>query len=150
MRNYTARQIAEWFLAWADEAEDAGVSNLKLQKLLYYAQGHHLGDTGAPLFRDEFQAWSHGPVIPSLYRDFKAYGSASIDADDEVRDDFDWDSYRDIETHLMKIWNTYGQFDAWRLRNMTHRESPWLDTFDDGQRNVLIPKESMRSFFAQV
>ena len=66
MANHTARQITEWFLAWG-EHNDAPLSNLKLQKLLYYAQGHYLGDHAKPLFEDEIEAWVHGPVVRSIY-----------------------------------------------------------------------------------
>lgn len=40
-------------------------------------------------------------------------------------DSFDWDDYRDVEEDLIRVWNTYGQFEAWSLRNRTHREPPW-------------------------
>lgn len=144
---HTARQIADWILAWA-EHNDAPVSNLKMQKLLYYAQGHHLGDYGGPLFSDELQAWAHGPVVPSVYRAFKTSGNEPIDPDETLREDFDWDDYRDVEDHLMKVWNTYGAFEAWSLRERTHREAPWKDAFRDGVRNVVISKDELKTFFA--
>ena len=74
---YSAELIARWFAAWA-EAEDAEVSNLKLQKLLYYAQGHQLAERGTPLFDDEIQAWSHGPVVKDVYHRFKGFGSGNV------------------------------------------------------------------------
>lgn len=145
----SAREISDWLLLWADEeeGEDAGLTNLKLQKLLYYAQGHHLANTGDPLFEDPIQAWAHGPVVPSEYHRLKEYGSGPIDVDAAVRDDFDWDAYRDIEAHLIKTWNTYGKYAAWALREKTHREAPWLEAFDGDTWNPLISKRRMREFF---
>jgi uncharacterized phage-associated protein len=61
---YDALTIAKWFIAWA-EAEEEELSNLKLHKLLYYAQGHYVTDSGAPLFKDDIQAWPHGPCSVS-------------------------------------------------------------------------------------
>ncbi len=70
MTTFRARDIARWFIAWAENV-DAEVSNLKLQKLLYYAQGHRLGATGEPLFSDPIQAWAHGPVVAEVYHAYK-------------------------------------------------------------------------------
>ena len=67
----SAVDVARYFLAQSDD--DAGdiISNLKLQKLLYYAQGVTLALTGKPLFSDPIEAWQHGPVVPSVYRLYK-------------------------------------------------------------------------------
>jgi uncharacterized phage-associated protein len=143
---YGAITIAKWFLAWAEQAEEAGLSNMKLQKLLYYAQGHHLGSTGQPLFTDDLQAWSHGPVVPNVYRSFRDFGGALIDLPED--DDFRWSDVGPGTTEfLMKVWNTYGGFAAWRLRNMTHAEAPWKDNFVDGERFTPISDAALREFF---
>lgn len=144
---HTAQEIADWFLAWAEDAE-AELSNLKLQKLLYYAQGHSLGERGTPLFGDRIEAWAHGPVVPSLYRRFKVYGSGPIEPEAFIPESFDWDDYRDVEDHLIRVWNTYGHFAAWALRNRTHQEAPWLTTFNAAERDAVIPHDRMASFFA--
>lgn len=146
--NYQAMTVAKWFVAWA-EAEDADLSNLKLQKLLYYAQGHHLARTGKPLFRETIEAWSHGPVVPQVYRAFKEFGSADIRLPDS--DAFMWDQI-DAETTdlLISVWNTYGEFAAWRLRNMTHDEAPWKGNFKPHERNLEIPQQDMLNFFHRI
>lgn len=149
MKQYRALDIAEWFLAWAEDA-DADISNLKLQKLLYYAQGHYLARFGRPLFSDEIQAWAHGPVIPDLYHSFKGYGRGPIDSAQVVRRGFSWDDYKDVEQFLMDIWDRYGSLAAWTLREKTHRESPWRDAFEDGVRAKGIPQEGMRTYFSGI
>lgn len=147
MARYSAKTIASWFVAWA-EAEGADLSNLKLQKLLYYAQGHHLALYGEALFGDDIQAWSHGPVVPDIYRAYKHFGSADVQLDDE--DPFRWD---DVDTRttqlLLRVWHTYAQYSAWGLRNKTHEEPPWRDTFRGGIRNLVIPKDAMKQYFQQ-
>ncbi|MFC4854882.1 Panacea domain-containing protein [Actinophytocola glycyrrhizae] len=145
---YNAMTIAKWFIAWAEEEEGADLSNLKLQKLLYYAQGHHLAATGTPLFGEEIQAWSHGPVVPAVYHEFKHYGSHDVTL--EPDDPFVFDEV-DEETaeFLSKVWNTYGGYAAWRLRNMTHDERPWKDHFS-GHRSVVIPKSELQQYFKSV
>jgi uncharacterized phage-associated protein len=144
---YSALTIAKWFIAWA-EAEGEELSNLKLQKLLYYAQGHHLAEQHRPLFSDQIQAWSHGPVVPGVYHQYKGSGSATIELPDE--DSFTWDDV-DSETadFLSRVWNTYGGFSAGRLRNMTHEELPWQAHFRPDERGIVIPEDEIEKHFAE-
>lgn len=142
---YDAMTVAKWFVAWAT-AEDADLSNLKLQKLLYYAQGWSLNRTGDLLFSDRMRAWSHGPVVPTVYHEFKHFGSGDIALDDG--DSFTWDQIDDETTSLLiEVWNTYGGFGAWRLRNMTHSEPPWRDNFEPDGYNVEIPVSDIAKYF---
>src|SRR5579864_2329863 len=100
---YPALTIAKWFIAWA-EAEGDELSNLKLQKLLYYAQGHHMAAHGRPLFTEPIQAWSHGPVVPEVYHQFKAFGSSSIELPED--DPFTWAAVDPSTCRLLsKVWN---------------------------------------------
>jgi uncharacterized phage-associated protein len=144
-RAYSATTIAKWFVDWAN-SDDAELTNLKLQKLLYYAQGHHFAMYGNPLFRDDIQAWSHGPVVPDVYHSFKHFGSGAISLAEN--DPFGWDDV-DPETSqfLAKVWNTYGGVAAWKLRNMTHAEAPWLEHFAQGERHVVIPQDEIKAYF---
>lgn len=148
MARHDALGVATWFLAWA-EGEDAPVSNLKLQKLLYYAQGHCLGLNHAPLFDDRIEAWAHGPVVPTVYHRFKASGSRAIELDAELAASFDWDEYRDVEQLLIRVWNTYGPYDAWALRNRTHGEAPWVKAFAPDERAIEISQASLEAFFTE-
>ncbi len=147
MAVYDALTIAKWFVAYA-EADEADSSNLKIQKLLYYAQGHYLAARGRTLFSDPIQAWSHGPVVPAVYHAFKRFRSGDVHLADE--DPFTFDTVDpDTTQFLIEVWNAYAKFSPWGLRNMTHNESPWADTFD-GSRNVEIPIESIQKYFANV
>jgi uncharacterized phage-associated protein len=144
---YSALTIAKWFIAWA-EAEDDELSNLKLQKLLYYAQGHYLAERHRPLFREQIQAWSHGPVVPAVYHEFKHFGSSSIELSES--DPFTWDKVDDDTAEFLgKVWNTYGEFSAGRLRNMTHEELPWQKHFQPEERGIVIPQQEMEDYFRQ-
>jgi uncharacterized phage-associated protein len=144
---YPALTVAKWFIAWAEE-DGEELSNLKLQKLLYYAQGHHLAERHGPLFRDELQAWSHGPVVPAVYHEYKECGSATIELPSE--DPFTWsDIDRPTTDLLSRVWNTYGGFSAGRLRNMTHRETPWKAHFRPDERFIVIPQDEIETYFAE-
>ncbi|WP_219096617.1 Panacea domain-containing protein [Pseudomonas sp. UMAB-40] len=135
---------AKFFLAQANE--DAGdlVSNLKLQKLVYYAQGFHLAVFDRPLFDDQIEAWTHGPVVPSVYHHYKQHGSGSI----PYPADFDANVFSAEQMDLLnEVQQIYGQYSAWRLRELTHEESPWKNNFKPGAVSLEIPVEEMRMFF---
>lgn len=144
---YTADTIAKWFLARNKYDYDLGftdelISNLKLQKLLYYAQGCVLALTGKPLFQEDIQAWEHGPVVPEIYRKYKEYGRNDIEYDG----DFDRDSIdSDINDILESVYNEFGQYSAWKLRNMTHEETPWKST----AKNHVISKDIIKKYFLE-
>jgi len=142
---YPALTIAKWLIAWA-EAQEEELSNLKLQKLLYYAQGYHLCERGAPLFSDQIQAWSHGPVVPQVYHQFKSSGNSSIELPPD--DPFTWDEVDPVTADfLSRVWNTYGGYSAGRLRNMTHEERPWREHWREDERGTQIPVEEIQEYF---
>lgn len=141
MTTYSVDQIASYLLTRTG-AEDNDISNLKLQKLCYYAQGLITAMRGGErLFREEISAWDHGPVIPSLYHKYKANGSHPI----PVVSDFDVEQIDAQDRQVLDdILEYYGQYSAWRLRNMTHEEKPWIDAYNG---NKHIPLEAMTAFF---
>ena len=121
----TAKQIAEYILTMSDPEEGDIISHMKLQKLLYYCQGVFLAIYDRPLFRDAIEHWHHGPVIPSVYQKYKEHGSNALPVPSRVNFDV---FAEDEESVIKEIYNVYGQFSAWRLREMTHQEPPWYDT----------------------
>lgn len=137
--------VANYFLSRVDEEAGDLISNLKLQKLLYYAQGFHLAIFDTPLFTNDIQAWKHGPVVESLYHTYKDHGSGGIPPLKEM----DTDIFSDEVIELLdEIHNMYGQYGAWKLRNMTHEEPPWKSTYKDGVGSGrVIPLEAMQNYF---
>ena len=116
----TAQDVARYILAFAHDA-GSFISNLKLQKLLYYAQAWHLAIHLKPIFPEKFQAWVHGPVVPSVYREYKSYRWMNIDSD-VAKPEFD----EVLSGHLNDVLDEYMGLDAYKLEQLTHMESPWL------------------------
>ncbi|MDR1330037.1 MAG: DUF4065 domain-containing protein [Oscillospiraceae bacterium] len=123
---YDVIYIAKWFLSrdrMTDIMADSdGISNLKLQKLLYYAQGTSLAIKGEGLFADALLAWTHGPVVERVYHLYKDYGSRPIDFDEGYDDS--GISSRD-KSLLEDVYYSFAGYSAWKLREMTHNEDPW-------------------------
>ena len=136
----TCFDVADYFLSKTDEEAGDVISNLQLQKLVYYAQGFTLAVTGKPLFNEEIEAWQHGPVVPDLYHKYKDHGAYGIPAPTNV--DFSKFS-SEIKEILDEVYDVYGQFSAWKLRNMTHEEAPWKNT----EKGDVISLSSMSEYF---
>ncbi len=140
---YRAEDIAEWFLnknrIQMNFEDSEYITNLKLQKLLYYAQGYFLAKKDTPLFEEDFLAWEHGPVIRKIYDKYKVNGANGIKYDSDFKIDID----KETERILEEVYNEYGQYTAWKLRNMTHEEKPWKTT----PRNEIISKEKIKDYF---
>lgn len=131
--------IAEYFL-WLTRDQDEQISNLKLQKLLYYAQGYHLANYGVPLFNAPIHAWEHGPVVQEIYHKYKKYGKGGIPALESIRKQH----YKDHEKKTIEwVFETFGKFSGIELRNMTHNEPLWQNT----QNGQVIQPAQIREYF---
>lgn len=144
----TAEQTADYLLHMVDVDSGDAMTNLRLQKLLYYAQAWHLAFTGHPLFEEDFEAWTHGPIVRSLFNKFKEYEWHPLPVPSSEMPEIPGES-RQI---LGEVWEQYGQFSATYLEDLTHQEGPWIDARGDrepGDRcSAIISKESMRNYYA--
>jgi uncharacterized phage-associated protein len=144
----TADEVADHLLTLAEERGDE-VNNLKLNKLLYYAQAWHLGRYGEPLFPERFQAWSTGPVIPALYWKYKPWSIRHIGrhAAPPVFDDR-------TARLLREIADEYMWMDEYDLADLTYRETPWIrarGAIDIGDPcETELDEGDMRAFFRHI
>ncbi len=137
----SCHQVADYFLSLSDPETGDLISNLKLQKLVYYAQGFHLAVFDEPLFGERIEAWTHGPVVPDLYHTYKQHAAGFIPPPDSI----DTSCFSDDQKELLdEVNEVYGQFSAWKLRNMTHEESPWIEaSTNQGE----ISHDAMKEYF---
>lgn len=134
--------VADYFLSLQSEDFEDYISNLKLQKLCYYAQGLSLAMTGRRLFDNDVEAWQHGPVVRCLYEKYKVFGKKML----PVSEDFTSDKISEESRELLDdVFGRYGQYSAWKLREMTHSEYPWKRA--KVANNLVISDEDMMSFF---
>lgn len=137
------------------------ISNLKLQKLLYFVQGCFLVDKDAPCFNEKIEAWDFGPVVPEAYQEYKIYGATNIpkvtryfyfnpnnlfdsgykEFTDNVIEDNDKELINDVVDSLSAM-------SAMGLVEYTHQQSPWKDAYKKGM-NCEITIESIRECFKQ-
>ena len=139
--SYKVIDIANKILEKASYSEFEGlICNLKLQKMLYYMQGFHLAYFKSPLFNEDIEAWMYGPVVPSVYKEFKAHGNAGIEYNDEVIE-----LTKEEEALFNEVYRVYGDYSAIGLMNLTHSENPWKSVTP--VVGSIIEKETMKTYF---
>lgn len=141
MKNvYDAITIAKWII------NEIHPEPLKLQKLLYLAQGYSYAFYDRPLFKDELEGWVHGPVVRDVYNAFREYQYNSIDINFEV-DEID-DEAKDV---LRYVIDNFSKYDAKYLEELSHQQEPWIlsrNGLDPDERNdKTISKESIANYF---
>ena len=142
---YRAQEVAETIIDLSRKRGISDLTNLKLQKLLYYSQAWQLALRDTPLFNEDIESWIHGPVVPRVFGAFKEYRWSVIDRHVTTLPD------EAVILHVNEVLDTYGKYGATQLERLTHSERPWLHARrgiapDEPSRNV-IPKEQMRTFY---
>ncbi|MDQ0427659.1 putative phage-associated protein [Planomicrobium stackebrandtii] len=141
-----AMDVANYLIHLRDLDEESGhyfsLTNLKLQKILYYCQGGHYKWDNDILITDSlFEAWDYGPVIREVYAYFKKFGQNDIQTDEYNFDNLTPSQKDTIEA----VWTQLKDMSAFQLVDQTHKEAPWTDA----QQNfkVFIENEAIRNFF---
>ncbi|WP_371219570.1 Panacea domain-containing protein [Orientia tsutsugamushi] len=128
--------VASYFLVLVDREAGDVITQLKLQKLVYFIQGVHLA------LEEDIEAWENGPVVRHLRSIFGGFEANAIPAPGEI----DFSIYtRQQKEGIYKIYSSYGEHTASYLRNLTHLHSIWQQAIIRPSR--VITKEEMRIFF---
>lgn len=114
------------------------IDEMKLHKMLYFAQRESLITTDQPLFEGEFQGWRFGPVLPALRPAYKADSFFPV-TDEEMGSD---------KAILDTVFDEYAGSDSWNLSRLTHGEICWKRSRkgiapNDSSQNV-IPLDDIR------
>jgi len=144
---YNAEDVAQYFIYLAsnkiigDHQEREGITNLKLQKILYLAQAYYLVKFNKPLFKDDIKAWIYGPVIPSVYNKYKKYKNSPIinEKDKALIGEED-------KAYLREVWDTFGGYSASRLVDITHSHAPWEKAYNSPNKN--ISNQSIKAYYS--
>lgn len=106
------------------------ITNLLLQKLLYYIKGLSTAIEGAVIIPDPCEAWRYGPVFPTVYEKYKRFakGEISINLSEEYTSGLLSDKKKHITDYVL---DTFGIYNAWFLKALTHGEEPWKEARGD-------------------
>ena len=139
---YGVLLVADYIVKHSLE-KDQLISNLKLQKLLYFVQAQFLVATGRPCFSEDIVAWGCGPVVPESYRVYSKYGSGSIPRVEEERRGIIADDDKEM---INDIVDRLADYSASQLTTLSVRQEPWQAVYEHNRQKV-ISKKSIKEFF---
>jgi len=158
--SYDGREIANFVLDACD-ATGKNVTNLALQKIIYFCHVWTLIEYQKPLLKHQFEAWEFGPVLPYLYRDFKENSSAPIKSRAKRIDPATGQHFvplpdleEDLKKHLLRIVDHYTKLSAGALVALSHVEDgPWHTTWNHKTKinpGMKISDDQITTFYAAV
>jgi uncharacterized phage-associated protein len=143
--SHDARSIANLML---DEADRIGsrVTNLALQKLLYFAHATFLIERKQPLVSGYFEAWRYGPVHPGAYQAFRAaadreisFRAARLNVVTGVWTELSPPYDPDVRRHVARVMHLYGRLTPGRLVEIAHaKQAPWDFIVHKGRTSVAL------------
>lgn len=144
---YCVMDVCRYIISYCNK-KDYPLSNLKLQKLLYFIQAYFLLTFNHPCFRENIEAWDFGPVVPEAYHTYKIYGAHSIpyvfyDPYHDGEDVISEDDKRSIECVL----DRFARYTSTELVAATHRQAPWKNVYNPYERHIIISNESIKTYF---
>ena len=150
---YDALDVANYVISYCHDYLHKGITNLQLQKILYYIQGAFLVKLGKPAFYDDIEAWKYGPVVSDVYHEFKYYLDGPIKQISPNIFNMDFDNYdpyniidiceQSIVDEVVKaLINKHGYV----LIQRTHEELPWLEAYGT---NGIIDLSTMSRYFGE-
>ncbi|MBO7344554.1 MAG: DUF4065 domain-containing protein [Clostridia bacterium] len=159
---YNVLEVSRYIINYG-HTKSYNISNLKLQKLLYFVQALFLisNDNNEPCFEEDIEAWDFGPVVPEVYHEYKMFGSLNIPKINQykelecdsngclsyvTKDFIDNVISRDDKDIIDLVVDNFAKYPAMKLVEITHRQSPWIKAYQEGKRTI-ISKDSIRRYF---
>lgn len=137
-----ALDVAKYLLSLVDTEKGQIISNLALQKLLYYCQGYYLGSTSEKLFKEDVVAWKYGPVVPDVYFYYKDKGCSALPTD-ELTEEIENKFTKEQKELIEAVFENFKDYSAIALMNQTHTETPWKTT----ELSEIITTDKLKEFF---
>ena len=147
---YNVLDICRYIINYSNDKE-YDISNLKLQKLLYFIQAYFLIETKQPCFKEVIEAWDFGPVVPVVYNEYKQYAGTHIPYIESYLE-YDtnniWDSIKRIEYNdniistndkklIEDVVDKLSNYTATDLVSITHKQEPWINTYRENKHNEI-------------
>jgi len=136
---YSAKEISKFIIKLANK-RNILITPLKLQKLLYFAQGYNLVLYNKPLFKETIERWGHGPVVPEVYQQYKGHERNPLN---ETIENQHFQIEKKIRQVLEITLNKKGCYTAEDLIDITHEHEIWKQK----SKNAIMTKAEIKQFF---
>lgn len=145
---YHVLDVCRYVISYCNH-KDYLLSNLKLQKLLYFIQAYFLLSQNQPCFKEVIEAWDFGPVVPEAYDEYKMYGAGAIpyvfydpyaEGEDVI---FDYDKEK-----INLVLDRMALYSSTMLTEATQRQKPWKEAyFPLSCQRKIITNEAIKAYF---
>ena len=142
-----ARNIAKALITVSNN-RNIPIDQLKLQKLLYFAQALSLVRNNRPLFSNHIYAWDHGPVVKPVWEIYNGYESRNIPPEETINLETLNLSKKEIKV-IEDITETMKRYTGIQLREITHKHGPWKETYQNG-KNKTISNKTIREYYKNI
>lgn len=143
---YRALNVARYIIERC-HLQNKTISNLKLQKILYFVQAEFLVSKNRPCFVERIEAWNFGPVVPEVYQQYKIFGSANIPVIGRRVNSVSIS--REDKNLINGIVDECSRYSASSLVDITHHQKPWIEAYSKPGYNNVISTESIREYFSE-
>ena len=141
---YSALDVAKYII-WYSHKKGYPISNLRLQKLLYFVQADFIMKKDSPCFDDGIIAWGFGPVIPDVYHEYKIYGATEIP---KSKGRNGYAKIREADMQLIdELLDESSSYSTSQLVDITHKQAPWKDVYKGRYSNEPITQDAIREYF---
>lgn len=158
--SYNVLDVSQYVIKYSNE-RDYGISNLKLQKILYFIQAYFLIEKNEPCFDNKIEAWGFGPVIPDAYDKYRQYANSDIPTEDYfvIDENNIWNSkrvkYQDIiadadKKLINKVVNKFANCSLSYCTALTQNQSPWIDAYNRNYNNAEITINDLQHYFCNI
>lgn len=140
--------VAQYIIDKSKNYPRPAVTPMKLNKLVYIAQGYMLGHYGRPLLDEPIMAWEHGPFIAGLYQRIRGYRSQPV----ERLTQSNFEILTNLEKSVLnEVVNTYNDLTAMQLADATHKsDTPWFETWHRYEQNTPISNDAIEQFYKSI
>jgi uncharacterized phage-associated protein len=153
-KTITYKDVSNYFIALSNETGNL-ISNLQLQKLMFYSQAWNIAICDKRFFDEEFQAWVHGPVLPKLYVEYKHFKWQPINENLNKKHIELLKNKLDVKQNeiLEDVIEEYFGLTGFELEKIVHSESPWVIARNgipnDQPSNEIIHDQDIREYYSQ-
>jgi len=138
---YSSENISKYCIYYCSNVLNRPISNLQLQKILYYIQAAFLVKQDRPCFSEPIVAWKYGPVVTKEY-----YTYSPFEADEMVLNEYKNSQITDEDKNIInEVCEAKSKHSAIQLVYDTHSEKPWIDT----AQNKIIDSKKIKNFFSE-
>lgn len=145
--SYDVLDVCHYIIDYSNK-KDYGISNLKLQKILYFVQAYFLINEPSRLcFDDKIEAWNFGPVVPRAYRAYKQFAGCDIPSIARIKGANKNTNITDEDKELINaVIDKFADYSATDLVDLTHKQSPWIDAYASRINGEITP-EAIKEYF---